>query len=104
VNYTMSAAVELAQFGVTANMVHPPVTDTPAGAPAPVRQQVADSPGLVHVAAPGEVAEVIAWLASDAAALVTGNVLTLRQARPGQAKVKVRQVPNRWLMAPRAPR
>ena len=27
-NYTMSAAQELAPYGVTANMVHPPVTDT----------------------------------------------------------------------------
>jgi 3-oxoacyl-[acyl-carrier protein] reductase len=27
-SYTMSAAVELAPFGITANMVHPPVTDT----------------------------------------------------------------------------
>ena len=27
-SYTMSAAIELAPFGVTANMVHPPVTDT----------------------------------------------------------------------------
>jgi 3-oxoacyl-[acyl-carrier protein] reductase len=77
VNYTMSAAVELAPFGVTANMVHPPVTDT-GWVTGAVREQVADSPGLVHVAAPGEVAGVIAWLASDAAALVTGNVLTLR--------------------------
>ena len=28
VNYTMSAALELARYGITANMVHPPVTDT----------------------------------------------------------------------------
>ena len=28
VNYTMSAALELAPYGITANMVHPPVTDT----------------------------------------------------------------------------
>jgi 3-oxoacyl-[acyl-carrier protein] reductase len=27
-SYTMSAAFELARFGITANMVHPPVTDT----------------------------------------------------------------------------
>src|ERR1700720_3545787 len=27
-NYTMSAALELAPFGITANMVYPPVTDT----------------------------------------------------------------------------
>jgi 3-oxoacyl-[acyl-carrier protein] reductase len=28
VNYTMSAALELAPHGITANMVHPPVTNT----------------------------------------------------------------------------
>jgi 3-oxoacyl-[acyl-carrier protein] reductase len=76
-NYTMSAAVELAPYGVTANMVHPPVTDTGWVTDA-VREFVAASTDHVHVAAPQEVAEVIAWLASDAAALVTGNVLRLR--------------------------
>jgi len=28
VNYAMSAALELAEFGITSNVVHPPVTDT----------------------------------------------------------------------------
>ncbi len=77
VNYTMSAALELAPFGVTANMVYPPVTDTGWVTDA-VRQHVAASTSLFHVASPDEVAEVIAWLASDAAALVTANVITLR--------------------------
>jgi 3-oxoacyl-[acyl-carrier protein] reductase len=76
-NYTMSAAVELAPFGVTANMVHPPVTDTGWVTDA-VREAVAAAPTLVHVASPQQVAGVIAYLASDAAALITGNVLTLR--------------------------
>jgi 3-oxoacyl-[acyl-carrier protein] reductase len=77
VNYTMSAALELAPFGVTANMVHPPVTDTGWVTDA-VRQQVSASTTLIHVASPDEVAEVIAWLASEAAALITANVITLR--------------------------
>jgi 3-oxoacyl-[acyl-carrier protein] reductase len=77
VNYTMSAAIELAPFGVTANMVHPPVTDTGWVTDA-VRELVAASPSLVHVATPDEVAEVIGYLASDAAALITANVITLR--------------------------
>jgi 3-oxoacyl-[acyl-carrier protein] reductase len=76
-NYTMSASVELAPYGVTANVVHPPVTDTGWVTDA-VRDFVASSPALVHVAAPDEVADVIAYLASDAAALITGNVITLR--------------------------
>ena len=76
-NYTMSAALELAPYGVTANMVHPPVTDTGWVTDA-VRGEVAASTELIHVASPEQVAGVIAWLASDAAALVTGNVVTLR--------------------------
>jgi len=76
-NYTMSAAIELAPFGITANMVHPPVTDTGWVTDA-VRDYVAASPSLIHIARPDEVAEVIAYLASDAAALITANVITLR--------------------------
>jgi 3-oxoacyl-[acyl-carrier protein] reductase len=76
-NYTMSAAIELAPFGITANMVHPPVTDTGWVTDA-VRRHVAASPGLIHIATPGQVAEVIAYLASDAASLITANVITLR--------------------------
>jgi len=76
-SYTMSAAMELAEYGVTANMVHPPVTDTGWVNDA-VRKLVADSPTTFHIAAPGEVAEVIAYLASDDAALITANVITLR--------------------------
>ena len=30
-NYTMSAALELGQYGITANMIYPPVTDTGLG-------------------------------------------------------------------------
>ncbi len=76
-NYTMSASVELADHGVTANMVHPPVTDT-GWVTDEVREAVRTSQELVHVATPDQVAEVIDFLASDAAELVTGNVLHLR--------------------------
>lgn len=49
VTYTMSAALELARFGVTANMVYPPVTDTGWVTDA-VREHVAVSPVLIHIA------------------------------------------------------
>jgi 3-oxoacyl-[acyl-carrier protein] reductase len=76
-NYTMSAALELAPFGITANMVYPPVTDTGWVTDA-VREAVASSSTLIHVATPAQVAEVIAYLASEAAGLITANVITLR--------------------------
>jgi 3-oxoacyl-[acyl-carrier protein] reductase len=76
-NYTMSAALELAEFGITANMVHPPVTDSGWVTDA-VREAVARSQVLFHIASPAEVAEFIAYLASDAAGLITANVITLR--------------------------
>lgn len=75
VNFTLSAAAELARYGVTANVVHPPITDT--GWVDQRTASLARTAGQ-RVATPGQVAEVIAYLASDAAGLVTGNVLKLR--------------------------
>jgi len=72
-DYTMSAALELARYGITANMVHPPVTDT-GWVTDSVREMVAATPTLIHVAEPAQVADIIAYLASDAAALITANV------------------------------
>ena len=76
-NFTMSAAFELARQGITANVVHPPVTDT-GWVTEEVRRFVQESTDHFNVAGPEEVADVIAWLASDHARLVTGNVVRLR--------------------------
>jgi 3-oxoacyl-[acyl-carrier protein] reductase len=76
-NYTMSASAELADLGITANVVHPPVTDTGWVNDA-VREAVAADPSLRRIAQPRDVAEVIAWLCTDAARLVTGNIIRLR--------------------------
>ena len=73
----MTASTELAPHGITANVVYPPVTDT-GWITDDVRRFVAESDDHHHVAAPAEVAEVIAWLCTDAARLVTGNVVRLR--------------------------
>jgi 3-oxoacyl-[acyl-carrier protein] reductase len=77
VNYTMSAASELADLGVTANIVHPPITDT-GWVNDGVREFVARSQDHTHVATPDDVAVVIAWLCTDEARLVSGTVLQLR--------------------------
>ncbi len=76
-HYTMTAAVELAPYGITANVVHPPVTDT-GWITDDVRAFVAGDRDHTHVASPADVAEVVAWLCSDAARLVSANVIRLR--------------------------
>jgi 3-oxoacyl-[acyl-carrier protein] reductase len=75
VNVTLSAARELGPFGITANVVHPPVTDT--GWVNDATAAAARAAGH-RIAVPEEVADVIAYLASDAAGRITGNVIKLR--------------------------
>jgi 3-oxoacyl-[acyl-carrier protein] reductase len=76
-NYAMSAAIELAPHGITSNVVHPPVTDT-GWVTDEVRDLVANSRDLIHIASPEEVADVITFLCSNQARLITANVVHLR--------------------------
>jgi len=76
-NYTMAAATELGRRGVTANMIHPPITDS-GWVNDGVRDFAANSSEHFHVAEPAEVGSVIAWLCSDEARMVTGNVIRMR--------------------------
>jgi 3-oxoacyl-[acyl-carrier protein] reductase len=76
-NYTMAAASELGRHGVTANIIHPPITDT-GWVNEAVREFAATSSEHFHVAEPNEVARVIAWLCTDEARMVTGNVIRMR--------------------------
>lgn len=76
-DYTLSAGAELTPAGITANVVHPPVTDT-GWVTQEVREMVANSSELANVAEPSEVADVIAYLCEDRAHLINRNILTLR--------------------------
>ena len=76
-NYTMSAAFELAALGITANIVYPPVTDT-GWVDDAVREHVKRTPDLIHIVGPDEVAQIIAFLSSDFARLITANIIHLR--------------------------
>lgn len=73
-NYTMSAAHELGRFGITANLVYPPVTDTGWVTPQVMESALSGGP-LRHVARPEEVAEVAVFLASHQARYLTAQVL-----------------------------
>jgi 3-oxoacyl-[acyl-carrier protein] reductase len=76
-NYTMSAGVELGRRGVTANMIHPPITDT-GWVNDSIRQFAASDNEHIHVAEPADVARVIAWLCGDDAQMISGNVIRMR--------------------------
>jgi 3-oxoacyl-[acyl-carrier protein] reductase len=76
-NFTMSAAWELGRYGITANVVYPPVTDTGWLTPQ-IRATATEHSPLRRVGRPEDVAGVIAMLCSEDASLLTGNVLRLR--------------------------
>ncbi|WP_127939362.1 SDR family NAD(P)-dependent oxidoreductase [Nonomuraea polychroma] len=75
-SYTMSAAHELGPYGVTANMVHPPITDT--GWINEAVGELARTHGpLRSVGQPEDVAEVITFLASHQGRRVTAQVVKM---------------------------
>lgn len=76
VNYALSASIELNRYGIAVNAVHPPITDT-GWVTEEVERFVADDPHFFDVAQPEEVADVIAFLASDQGGRVTGTVLRM---------------------------
>jgi 3-oxoacyl-[acyl-carrier protein] reductase len=75
-SYTLSAAQELGRFGVTANVIHPPATDT-GWINDEIRGFIEREDILGRVGEPQDVADVIAWLCSDLARHVSMNVLRL---------------------------
>jgi 3-oxoacyl-[acyl-carrier protein] reductase len=75
-NYTMSAAHELGPYGITANLVHPPATDTGWVTPEVEAAVLASGP-LRHVARPEDVAEVVTFLASHQARYVTAQLIRM---------------------------
>jgi SDR family mycofactocin-dependent oxidoreductase len=79
---TNSLAVEVGEFGIRVNSVHPYGTDTPMGNDVSMYEMFAAHPNFVHsfspgalptdsLAAPNLISDVVVWLASDASSLVT---------------------------------
>ncbi len=76
---TKVAAIELGPYGIRVNSVHPGMIDTPMVAhlgirPGPGRHPAAP---LTRIGMPSEVADVVAFLASDASAYMTGAELAV---------------------------
>lgn len=75
-SFTNAAAAELGRFGITANVVCPPATDT-GWITAEMAAEFAARGPLYHVGQPDEVAEVILYLASEQARFVTGQRIAI---------------------------
>ena len=77
-SYTMAAAWELGRYGITANVLCPPATDTGWITPPMAAEFAATSAPLYHVGQPDEVAELIVFLASHQARFITAQKLAMR--------------------------
>ncbi len=77
IGLTKSLARELARFNVTVNAVAPGLIETPATAPLPpeVRAQSVEEILLGRIGQPEDVANCVAFLCSDEARFITGEVV-----------------------------
>jgi 3-oxoacyl-[acyl-carrier protein] reductase len=72
-----SLARECASRGVTVNVVAPGIIDTPDVAPLFTKERVAELVPMQRMGRPDEVAKLVGYLASDDAAYVTGQVISI---------------------------
>ena len=79
VGLTLTAARELARKGVTANVICPGFIDTAMtrGIPEPVREDVLRRIPMGRPGQPEDVGHLVAFLASDAAGYITGEVINV---------------------------
>lgn len=75
---TRGAALDLAQYGIRVNSVHPGLTDTPifTGFPREAIDMMTGALPMPRLGRPEEIATVIAFLASDQASFCTGSEFT----------------------------
>ncbi|KBJ99596.1 Rv0687 family mycofactocin-dependent SDR oxidoreductase [Mycobacterium tuberculosis] len=81
---TNTLAIELGEFGIRVNSIHPYSVDTPMIEPEAMIQTFAKHPGYVHsfppmplqpkgFMPPDEISDVVVWLAGDGSGALSGN-------------------------------
>jgi SDR family mycofactocin-dependent oxidoreductase len=87
VGLTKSAAIELGEYGIRVNSIHPWGVSTPMGEDPYTATMLTEHPNYVVafgsalpsivMADPGDISDAVVWLASDHSRTVTGTQLTL---------------------------
>jgi len=77
VGLVKTAAIELGEYEINVNLVAPGFIETPSQAATPeaVRQQVLSESAIKRLGKPEDIAPLVAFLASDAARHITGQVI-----------------------------
>ncbi|MFA6972371.1 MAG: 3-oxoacyl-ACP reductase FabG [Gallionella sp.] len=74
---TKSLALEVASRGITVNAVAPGIIETPMSESAFTAQDITRLVPMKRAGTPGEVADLIGFLASDQAAYITGQIISI---------------------------
>ena len=77
---TRSLALELASRGITVNTVAPGIIASPMADAAFSQEQIARLVPMKRAGTPGEVAELVRFLASDAAGYISGQIISINGA------------------------
>ncbi|MEM3972524.1 MAG: 3-oxoacyl-ACP reductase FabG [Saccharolobus sp.] len=79
IGFTKTLARELAKYGITVNAICPGFIDTPMtrAVPEKIRQKIIERIPMGRIGKPEDVANLVAFLASDESSYITGEVISV---------------------------